>query len=378
MIDRPVFDKQVFGVALFDQTFATAAGLLLDWPLLTSLAPAVSTGSPTFTRATVATYQRASDGKYVAAASGEARFEAAGLLMEPESENLALHNQAHENIAWVKTNITVGQDDTDSIIVGNQADLLTASAGNGTMLQSITSVIADRSYQVAFKRKTGTGNIDLTVDNGVSWTTVAVTTSWALYDIQQAGVTDPVIGVRIVTSGDAVWIDLDQLENQPVPTSPIITGATAVTRNKDQLTIPSSGNINYSVGTVLCNITSSIAGVDLVDSQGVLGDQGSSRILQFSGIADNIISFYGVGGLEVVALNALVANTLTKLGVRYNAGTTYQITKDGSSSTPKAFTGYNSITPLTICHNPTVPVNISGIKTYGRDNGQPWLEAITV
>ena len=96
----------------------------------------------------------------------------------------------------------------------------------------------------------------------MTWTTVAATTSWDLYDIQQATVTNPIIGIRIVTDTDAVWVDLDQLENQMVPTSPIITAATTVTRNKDELTIQQSGNFLPTVGSLLYKVT---PGFDFAD-----------------------------------------------------------------------------------------------------------------
>jgi len=165
-----------------------------------------------------------------------------GRKSSPARTNICLHNQSHDDVVWAATNITVTTDDTPSIIAGNDADLLTSTAGNGTLLQSITSASATRSYQVALKRKTGTGNIDLTVDNGATWTTVAITASWALYDIQQAAVTNPIIGIRIVTSGDAVWVDLDQLENNSFSSNPIITTTTAATINKTELTCQTAGN----------------------------------------------------------------------------------------------------------------------------------------
>ena len=182
----------------------------------------------------------------VTEATGAALTSLKGINLEPGSTNLALHNQSHDDVVWAKTNITVTPDDTTSIISGNDADLLTATAGNATILQSITSASADRSYQVALKRKTGTGDIDITVDNGATWATKVITSSWAMYDIQQAAVTNPIIGIRIVTSGDEIWADIDQLENSAFPTTPIITAAASVTRNKEELSLQVSGNLPSS------------------------------------------------------------------------------------------------------------------------------------
>lgn len=359
----------------------TYDGLLLDWPLTSTIVPNKSTGSPTFTRATDGMY-RSGANELTSVGSGVPRFEAAGILIEPASTNLALHNQSHENVVWTPTNITVTQDDeTPMLVGGTDADLLTADAGNGTILQTITSAQADRSYQVALKRKTGTGNIDLTVDNGASWTTVAVTSSWNLYAIQQATVTNPIVGIRIVTSGDEVWVDLDQLENQKVATTPIITAGATDTRNFDSLTIQRSGNFDNTSGSIRLDITPKWTGNPTTNVQTFNVSSTSFRCFYIKTTGhvsmsdDTNLYAGGVGD----SLGGIIAGQTHKIGGGWGSGT-YGGAVDGSGSTPATFDGdlltIGSNIQIAVPNN-NYPINIANIKVYPTNKGLAWREAET-
>lgn len=173
----------------------------------------------------------------VTEATGSAITGDIGFLNEGSAAtNLALYSDDLSNAAWVASNITKGSTShaTPEGIASTTVEL-TSSAGNGTCLQTITSASANRSYAVWIKRKTGTGNIDLTVDGGSTWTTKTITTDWARYDIQQASVTNPQFGVRIVTSGDAIYFWRSHLENGDFRSSGILTTAGTAQRNADDL-----------------------------------------------------------------------------------------------------------------------------------------------
>lgn len=163
-------------------------------------------------------------------------FKSLGLLLEEARTNLAIRSgDVSDDAVWVPTNITKGSDSvTDPTGTANTNVRLTASAANGTLLQTVTSAIDDYSYAVFIRRATGTGDIDLTVDNGVTWTTQALTPGWNRFDVSDASETNPVFGVRIVTSGDAIdfW-GSDLNKNTIFPTSHIPTVAASVTRNAD-------------------------------------------------------------------------------------------------------------------------------------------------
>ena len=113
------------------------------------------------------------------------------------------------------------------------ADTLTAAAANSTLLQTITSAIAPRAFSIWLKRLTGTGNIDLTVDGGTTWTTVAVTSTWTRFILTRENVTNPGVGIRIVTKDDAVYAWGAQLESKNNASSYIPTTTAAITKTTD-------------------------------------------------------------------------------------------------------------------------------------------------
>jgi pSer/pThr/pTyr-binding forkhead associated (FHA) protein len=121
-------------------------------------------------------------------------------------KNLALYSEEFDNAAWSKTNITVTANSTAAPDGNTTADTLTASAGNGTCLQTVTASSSDYIHGIWLKRKTGTGDIDLTVDGGSTWETKSITTSWVFYEVTEQTVSNPQFGVRIVTSGDEVYV----------------------------------------------------------------------------------------------------------------------------------------------------------------------------
>ena len=174
-----------------------------------------------------------------------------GLLMEAARTNLALHSSDFTNAAWVNTTTTTAKTSTGPDGQANSASRLTATGANSTRLQTVTSASATRVFSIWLKRITGTGNIDLTLDNGVGWTTKTITSSWAKYEITQAAVTNPVFGVRIVTNGDAIDVYGAQLESAAFSSSHIPTTTIAVARTADSCIRALSTEFNAAAGTVV-------------------------------------------------------------------------------------------------------------------------------
>jgi hypothetical protein len=106
---------------------------------------------------------------------------------------------------WTNTNTT----DTQVAVAApngsaNSIDVA-ASAGNGTLLASLSLLASPYTFSIWLRRKTGTGTVEITVD-GTTYVTAAVTADWQRFSTTltpTAGTRTP--GIRIVTSGDAVY-----------------------------------------------------------------------------------------------------------------------------------------------------------------------------
>ena len=126
--------------------------------------------------------------------------------------NQALYSQLFSNAAWVKTNITLTSGQTDPS-AGTEAFTLTAGAANATMLQSVALTgTLNRTFSIYLKRKTGTGNISITVD-GSTYSVETTTGSWARFDTTLTASGTVTCGVKITTSGDEVYAAWAQLED---------------------------------------------------------------------------------------------------------------------------------------------------------------------
>jgi hypothetical protein len=246
------------GGAAVDPTLA----LDMDFATNGSFLDSVSASSTlvTHTRTTTGTYFDSS-GVLQTAAINTARFDynpltlaVRGLLLEETRTNVVLHNRDLTNAAWTKSNVSEAKDQTGIDGVANSASRITASAGNGTCLQSITLASSARFHTAYVKRLVGTGNIDLTMNNGTTWTTVTTTDGWTRVSIPSATLANPVVGFRIVTSGDSIAVDYVQNENGAFETSAIATTTVAVQRTLDNAAMTGTNFSNWynqSEGTVV-------------------------------------------------------------------------------------------------------------------------------
>jgi len=104
------------------------------------------------------------------------------------------------------------------------------------------------------KRRTGSGIIDMTQDNGTTWTTVTVTSSWTRVSIASTTAANPTVGIRIRTSGDAIDVFGMQHELGAFITSVIPTTTASATRTADVASV-STQAFPYSSteGTLVAN-----------------------------------------------------------------------------------------------------------------------------
>jgi hypothetical protein len=118
--------------------------------------------------------------------------------------NLLTKTEELDDAAWTKSSATA-TDGATGPDGGSTADTLEATGANGTVTQSLTAVAASHIFSVWLRRKTGTGNVDISCHSGGTWVTQSITSDWARYSVTQtltAGTRTP--GIRIVTSGDEV------------------------------------------------------------------------------------------------------------------------------------------------------------------------------
>ena len=238
-----------------------------------------------------------SPGTYTATAGStatipaEPRFETNGLLVEGEATNFVTYSCDFTNAAWVKTNITPLKNQTGPDGVASSASLLTAGAANGTALFTVADggVAANKTFSLWIKRVTGTGNIDLTDNNGTNWTTQSVTSTWTKFTLAARSQAIPIVGIRIVTSADAVAVCLAQNEISAYSTSGIYTNGCPVTR----LTEAGSTTNGYSwtkaagIDTAL-GVKGTVL-LDFIPGHAAAGGTGTgSGILAFAAAAANV------------------------------------------------------------------------------------------
>ena len=215
--------------------------LNLDFTTMTATADLTARGL-TFTRGSTGTRINAS-GFVETMSNNVARFDhdpttlaPRGLLVEGQATNLlnwsaSFATSGGTNNNWADTNITrstLGFDPTGV----TTAITFSASAGNATVISSAAiGTSAARTFSVWLRRVTGTGDIQYTQNNGSNWTTQAITSTWTRYSFTHT--VDHRVGIRIVTSGDAIEMWGAMLETGSGASSYISTGASQATRNAD-------------------------------------------------------------------------------------------------------------------------------------------------
>ena len=179
-----------------------------------------------------------------------------GYLNEGARTNNLLWCRDLTNAAWVKTNMTTALTSTGIDGQASASTLLTATAGNATVVQTVTMSAGAKTFSAYVKRITGTGTVNITRDNGASWTDITSLLSTSAYTrvvIANTSIINPTCGFQIVTSGDAIDVDYCQVEVGSFPSNPIATTTVVVTRAADLLYYGGAGNVSDTVGTALCN-----------------------------------------------------------------------------------------------------------------------------
>lgn len=170
-----------------------------------------------------------------------------GLLVEQDATNLVTQNSDLSQAVWTKTNVTCTLTATGPTGAVNTASRCTASAASGTVVQALVRASSTNSTTAYVRRQTGVGVVEaLDVSGAYQAVTASLTTDWkrvACRDTEGcmggrcivvpsmcATSTNPSVGFRITTSGDAIDIALVQNEATLRPSSPIATAAVSATR----------------------------------------------------------------------------------------------------------------------------------------------------
>lgn len=180
-------------------------------------------------------------------ASGTAVSAQLGVIRQGASTNLLKHSRDLWPFTdggvdvWVRSNMTCAPAPT-GMRGGTGASRCTAASSGATVLQMITYGAATHSTSMHLSRVSGTGTVEVTRDNGATWTDVSgslVAGVWKRVvpnntvgcaggncievPAMVSGIANPTIGFRLGTSGDVVDWDFGQDEALPFASLPIET-----------------------------------------------------------------------------------------------------------------------------------------------------------
>lgn len=344
---------------------------LLDMPLKNSLAMKAGVGSATFTRASTATYIDRY-GVLKTASVDEPRFEKEGYLNEGASTNVLIYSEQFDNASWAKSNATIATNTTDTTdpYSTNLADKLienTATTPHGVSTTSGELYTSGTAYTLSIFAKANTrnyiglifwentafeadriaatfnlttGTVDAVTDTSPNAKIVHIGNGWYRCSITAtASATGTYEASRVYMNstasttyaytGDGIsslYIFGAQLEALPFATSYIPTTTAAVTRAKDNLTVPALGN--YGRG---------ISAKTIVIDADVLGH--STALYQYGitigGVTYNLISIshgdqanrsaFFYGAVNYLTTSPITANTKYRFCASISGGATSTI-----------------------------------------------------
>jgi len=228
---------------------------------------------------------------------------------------------------WTKSSCTAAYTATGVDGVANSASTVTASGANATVLQSITHASTERTLSIFLRRRTGTGTVETTINGGTTWVARTLTSEWQRFSTT-ATLANPNVGIRIVTSGDAVDVDFVQPEDGAVATSPIATYGATATRAEEIDNVPGGAWLSSTAGTFV---------VDFVPSS--VASQGLGVLSLSDGTAPNCIDLRATGRVFIDAGGASQgtpisatpnANVVNKTAVAY-AANDFAISTNGAT-----------------------------------------------
>jgi len=223
--------------------------------------------------------------------TGEAAF-----LLEPTSTNFIPYSE--DFTQWTASfSMVVASNNAISPDGSQNATLLTANQSN-QFIYLTAFASANSTISLYIKRKTGTGDIELSNNGGSTYTTLSVTNEWNRVQVTFAAATSQTV-LKINTSGDEVYIWGAQLEQLPYATSYIPTSGSTATRAAETC-VDATPTINSEEGVLYAEIS---ALADDLDSRLIMLSDGtnSNRIFMGYWLSSNeIIVLLQVGGVTQI------------------------------------------------------------------------------
>jgi hypothetical protein len=186
-------------------------------------------------------YVNASDGIYASVPANVASLGSGnGMLPEEARTNDALWSRDMTNSAWVKTTMTTALNAIGIDGTANSATTLTATGAIAMAVQTITLASQADNYSVFLKRVTGSGTINLCLAATACGTATPCTVTSTIVFTRctvTATVLNPIVGIQIVTNGDAVIADFNQMEPGGFATTPMLTTSSPSSRSADTVSL---------------------------------------------------------------------------------------------------------------------------------------------
>lgn len=315
----------------------------------------------TVVRASTADYADRLNGLWQVFPAATPRITDKGLLIEAAATNVVIQNRDLTQAAWVTASMTAAKDQIGVDGVANSASSITSTGANGTILQTDVLGSSSRCVSAFVKRITGTGTIQLTGD-GATFTTIAVTSDWTRVNLAAATVVNPVTGFKIVTSGDKVAVDFVQNETGPIVTSPILTGAAAVTRSLDSVLmrplLPSW--FNPLEGTIFAEVSLPNVNTGIAQTLFSFDDNSNNNRIQpreSGGTVSTIVVTATATQANTGNAVAVVANTPFKVATAYRSNSFNTASSGGSFGTLDSAGTVPTVTQFRFGNGVSSPIN---------------------
>lgn len=255
-----------------------------------------------------------------------------GLLIEDTRTNIALTSNDFTSVSWSNTSVSVTANAAVSPDGTSNASLLTATAADCALIQTVAVTTATAYSFSIYLRAATTTNISLFVDTSGLNTFVSlpitVTTAWQRFSLSftTTGVLCKIYvgGGSSFSSPEAVFAYGAQLEAGAFPTSYIPTTATSVTRNAD-IAIMTGTNFsswyNASEGSFLASTVlsrqASVGGTTIISvSDTTLTNYMSFFFRAAGSLGANIVTG-SVTQVNQTPLGVTSANTVVNIGLSY-------------------------------------------------------------